>query len=83
MSRPKEWRTVHKLLNWDDASKLRRRPRGFPADHEFVEDLKLRDLGTAVNFTDKQVCNPKFMAIFVQACRSMSPVAEFLAARSG
>jgi uncharacterized protein (TIGR02453 family) len=78
VARPKEWRAVHKLLNWDDASKLRRPPSGFPNDHEFVEDLKLRDLGTAVNFSDKQVCSPRFMQTFVAACRTMSPVAKFL-----
>src|SRR5262249_41624452 len=54
VERADEWRKVRKLLNWDDASRLSRPPRGFPADHEFVEDLKLRDLGTAINFTDAQ-----------------------------
>jgi uncharacterized protein (TIGR02453 family) len=83
VSRPAEWRAVHKLLNWDDAGKLRRPPRGFPADHEFVEDLKLRDLGTAINFTDKQVCSPNFMSTFVNACRAMSPVAAFLSSAVG
>ena len=83
VSRPKEWRAVRKLLNWDDAAKLRRPPRGFPADHEFVEDLKLRDLGTAINFTDKQVCSPKFMSTFVTACRTMTPIAEFLSSAVG
>ncbi|HEY6373828.1 MAG TPA: TIGR02453 family protein [Candidatus Sulfotelmatobacter sp.] len=83
VSRPKDWRAVRKLLNWDDASRLSRAPRGYPADHEFVEDLKLRDLGTAVNFTDKQVCNSRFMATFVAACRDMSPVAAFLSSAVG
>jgi uncharacterized protein (TIGR02453 family) len=78
VARPKEWRAVRELLNWDDAGKLRRPPRGFPADHEFVEDLKLRDLGTALNFSDKQVCGPTFLPTFVAACRTMSPVAAFL-----
>ena len=78
MSRPKEWRPVRKHLNWDDASRLSRPPRGFPADHEFVEDLKLRDLGTAIELTDAQVCSEKFMAIYATACRKMSPVAKFL-----
>jgi uncharacterized protein (TIGR02453 family) len=82
-SRPKEWRTVRKLLNWDDASKLRRPPRGFPADHEFVEDFKLRDLGTAVNFSDKQVCSLRFMSTFAAACRTMSPIAAFLSSAVG
>ena len=83
VSRPDEWRAIHKLLNWDDASKLSRPPRGFPADHEFAEDLKLRDLGTAVEFTEKQVCGPKFMAIFAAACRRMSPMAAFLSSAVG
>ena len=83
VSRPVEWRRLHKLLNWDDACKLRRPPRGFPADHEFVEDLKLRDIGTAVDFTEKQVCGPKFMSIFAAACREMSPVAAFLSRAVG
>ena len=83
VSRPKEWRAVHHLLNWDDASKLSRPPRGFPADHEFVEDLKLRDLGTAVDFTDQQVCSPSFMSIFAAACRKMSPIAAFLSSAVG
>lgn len=83
VARPEEWRAVRKLLNWDDASKLSRAPRGFPCDHEFVEDLKLRDLGTSVEFTDAQICSPKFMASFVVACRKMSPLAAFLSSAVG
>src|SRR2546421_7726979 len=83
ISRPKEWCAVRKLLNWDDASRLRRPPRGFPVDHEFVQDLKLRDMGTAQNFTDKQVCSPRFMPMFVDSCRRMSPLAEFLSSAVG
>ena len=83
VSQPKEWRAVRKLLNWDDAGKLRRAPRGFPVDHEFVEDLKLRDLGSAVDLSDQQVCSPKFMSIFTDACRKMSPMAAFLSSAVG
>lgn len=83
VSRPQEWRAVRKHLNWDDASKLSRPPRGFPSDHEFVEDLKLRDLGSAVEFTDMQVCSPKFMATFAATCRKMSPVEAFLSRAVG
>ena len=83
VSRPKQWKAVRKLLNWDDAGKLRRPPRGFLGDHEFVEDLKLRDLGTAVDFTDKQVCSTTFMPIFANACRTMSPLGAFLSSAVG
>ena len=83
VARPKEWRAVRKLINWDDATKLQRPPRGFPADHEFVKDLKLRDIGTAVAFTDQQVCATRFMSTFVAACRTMSPLAAFLSSAVG
>ncbi len=83
VARPKEWRAVRKLLNWDDATKLSRPPRGFPCDHEFVDDLKLRDVGTFVAFTEKQVCSPKFMALFATTCRKMSALAAFLSSALG
>jgi uncharacterized protein (TIGR02453 family) len=83
VERPAQWRKVRKLLNWDDASKLSRPPRGFPCDHEFMEDLKMRDLGTAVALTEIQVCSPKFMAIFATACRKMSPLGVFLSGALG
>ena len=83
VSRPEEWSAVRKLLNWDDAGKLSRPPRGFPCDHEFVEDLKLRDLGSAEDLTDIEVCSPRFMPIFAAACRKMSPVAAFLSSAVG
>jgi uncharacterized protein (DUF2461 family) len=66
------------LINWDDAGKLSRPPRGFPATHEFIEELKLRDIGTSIEFTEAQVCSPRFMQTFVAACRKMAPLAEFL-----
>jgi uncharacterized protein (TIGR02453 family) len=83
VERGKEWRPIRKMLNWDDASRLSRPPRGFPCDHEFVEDLKLRDLGTAIEFTEAQVCSPKFMATFAGACKKMSPMAKFLSSALG
>jgi uncharacterized protein (TIGR02453 family) len=83
VEREEEWRKVRKLLNWEDASKLSRPPRGFPCDHEFIEDLKLRDLGTAIDLTQEQVCSPKFMTTFATACRKMSPIARFLSSAVG
>lgn len=83
VARPDEWRAVRRLLNWDDASKLRRPPRGFVANHEFVEDLKLRDLGTSIEFSDRQVCSPRFMQTFAGACRTMAPLAQFLSSALG
>ena len=78
VSRPDEWRKARRLINWDDAGKLTRPPRGFPPTHPFVDDLKLRDIGTSIEFTQAQVCSPRFLQTFVAACRKMSPLPEFL-----
>jgi uncharacterized protein (TIGR02453 family) len=78
VSKGDEWRKVRRLINWDDASKLTRPPRGFLATHEFVDDLKLRDIGTSIEFTQAQVCSPRFLQTFVVSCRKMAPLAEFL-----
>ncbi|MGI9102405.1 MAG: DUF2461 domain-containing protein [Terriglobales bacterium] len=83
VSRAAEWRKVRRLVNWDDAGKLSRPPRGFPCDHEFVEDLKLRDIGSSVAFTDKQVTGPRFMETFVDACHEMEPLVRFLSGAVG
>jgi uncharacterized protein (TIGR02453 family) len=83
VDRADEWRKVRHLLNWDDAGKLSRPPRGFPADHEFVEDLKLKDLGSSVEFTEKQVCGPNFMRDFTNACRKMAPLGQFFSKALG
>jgi len=83
VAQPKEWKKVRGLLNWDDANKLSRPPRGFPANHEFIDDLKMKDLGTSIDFSNKQVCSPKFMDTFAEACRSMSPLTRFLSSALG
>lgn len=83
VSRADEWRKVRGLINWDDANRLTRPPHGFPCDHEFIEDLKLRDIGTSIEFSDTQVCSPRFLQTFTTACRKMAPLAEFLSKAVG
>jgi uncharacterized protein (TIGR02453 family) len=83
VARPEEWRKVRHLLNWAFSNKLSRPPRGFLPNHEFVEDLKLKDLGTSIEFSDQQVLSPRFMQVFTEACRRMSPLAKFLSGALG
>jgi uncharacterized protein (TIGR02453 family) len=83
VARPAEWAVVRRLVNWDDAGKLNRPPRGFPGNHQFVEDLKLRDLGCAVEFTDRQLLSANFISTFANSCRKMSPLARFLSQAVG
>src|SRR5215469_14870159 len=51
VGRCEEWRPIRKLLNWDDATKLSRPPRGAPNDNEFDEDLRVGAVGTKNGYT--------------------------------
>jgi uncharacterized protein (TIGR02453 family) len=83
VSQADAWRDVQPLVNWDDACKLTRPPRGFPPNHELVEDMKLRDIGSSVEFTEKQICSPRFLQTFAATCKKMAPLAEFLSKAVG
>ena len=57
---------------------LARPPRGYSADHPMVEDLKRKDFIALIEFSDGQVCSPRFMSDVVKSCRKLSPLVRFL-----
>ncbi|HTA16531.1 MAG TPA: TIGR02453 family protein [bacterium] len=66
-----------KMPLWDDDG-LIRVPKGFDPEHPLAEDLKRRNFITWVDFTDKQVCAPDFLARVVDAFRKTNPLMLFL-----
>jgi uncharacterized protein (TIGR02453 family) len=62
---------------------LKRPPRGYPADHPLVEDLKRQTFITHAPFTEKQACAPDFVDRFAEACRRHDPLMRFLTAALG
>ena len=52
--------------------------KGFDPEHPFVEDLKLKDFISSVRYTDKEVCDPKFILEFANSCRKISPLVRFV-----
>ena len=60
-------------------SSLKRPPAGYDPAHPFIEDLKRKDFGAAVRFTDPQVLTPKFTDSIVAAAKRMMPFMMFLA----
>ncbi len=61
-----------------EGERLKRPPRGFPADHPLVEDLKLKEFVTAQKLTEKQICRPDFPVEYFKICQRMSPLVHFL-----
>jgi uncharacterized protein (TIGR02453 family) len=74
---PAAWRAAVGRLELEGDS-LRNSPRGFPADHPLLEDLKRKDFVTSIAFLDEEVCGPAFLRQFIRACRQMSPLMAFL-----
>lgn len=78
-ARPAEWKRARAGLS-AEAERLRRPPRGYDADHPFIEDLKRKDFVSSVRLSDRDVTSPRFLSGFVAQCRKMSPLPRFLAA---
>lgn len=73
---PEQWKKVSRKLELEGES-LTRAPKGFDANHPFLDDLKRKDFVTSVALTEAQVCGPAFMKDFNAACRTMKPLVEF------
>ena len=71
------WKKARKV-GLDDVDTFKRPPRGFDADHPFIEDLKRKSFTTSVGFTDKQACARDFPDRFARTCRSFKPLVDFL-----
>jgi uncharacterized protein (TIGR02453 family) len=74
---PEQWGKVRRKLELEGDC-LSKAPRGYDANHPFIEDIKQKDFVCSVTFTDAQISRAKFMRDFCAACRSMSPLVEFV-----
>ncbi len=75
---PKKWEKVLKKKIPLEGTSLIRPPRGFNAEHPFIEDLKRKDFITSISFTDAQVCSKNFLKTYIKACQEMAPLMHFL-----
>lgn len=73
---PEKWANARGKLELEGES-LTRSPKGFDANHRFIEDLKRKDFVASVALEEEQVCHPRFMKDFNEACRTMLPLVEF------
>ena len=64
-------------------SALKRPPKGFDADHPYIEDLKRKDHIASVEFDPGDVVAPGFIDEFAAVCRQASPYMQFLTSALG
>jgi len=82
VAKPADWRKVRARIDVEGES-LARAPRGFDPEHPLIDDIKRKDFVTTRPFTEAQVTGPRFLAEYVAACRSMSPLVAFLSRAVG
>ncbi len=70
----KRFRELYEL----EGEVLKRPPRGFPADHPLVEDLKRKDFVATTSFEPAEVFEPDFLERYVASVRAAAPFMTFL-----
>lgn len=58
---------------------LKRPPRGFDADHPYVEDLKRKDFIGVTRFTQADALSPAFADDYIRRIKKAKPLLAFLA----
>ena len=74
-----DWKQVRRRVSLSDLETLSRPPRGYSAEHPFIEDLKRKDFIATVDFSESDVCSPAFLREFLGACKRTAPLVAFLA----
>jgi len=77
------WKRATRVGLSQDESTLKRPPRGFPADHPLIDDIKRTSFTSGESFTERQADDTGFPTMFVNACRSRAPLVRFLAKAVG
>jgi uncharacterized protein (TIGR02453 family) len=57
---------------------LKRPPKGFDAEHPWVEDLRRKDFIASTQLTQKQVTSPGFVDEYAGMCGAAAPYVRFL-----
>lgn len=73
------WRALMKSKLPLEGESLKRPPRGFPADHRYLDAIKHTDYVTSVRYSDDALCDAEFPNTFARVCKTMAPMARFAA----
>ncbi|MEE8573752.1 MAG: DUF2461 domain-containing protein [Gemmatimonadota bacterium] len=66
-----------------EGESLKRAPRGYPAEHAAVEDLKRKDFIVVRHLSEEVVCEPDFVDTYAGLCAEASSLMRLLTAAIG
>ena len=85
--RPERWFEARDAVAGRDfefeGDSLKRPPRGYPADHPAIEDLKRKDFIGVTHLADKDVTGPGFDAALAGTFRALAPLVRWLCEATG
>ncbi len=73
------WKAIKRSKLPVEGGSLKRPPRGFAADHPFIDDLKRTDFVASVPLDERALCSENFLSAFGAACRKMNLLVKFVA----
>jgi uncharacterized protein (TIGR02453 family) len=73
-----EWKALRKSKLPIEGGSLKRPPRGYAADHPYIEDLKRTDFVASVPLSEEEMCGGAFLTKFAGHCRSVAPLVKFV-----
>ncbi len=82
-AKPDQWQKVLDLNLDFMGESLVRPPRGYPAEHIHIEDLKRKDFAAHVDMKPSAAVKADFLDRYVEACRRVDPLQQFLAEAVG
>lgn len=71
---------LRRRFDMDDSGKLTRPPRGFPADFEFIDDLKYRNWVLWRPLEDATMTGPRLRQTVEKDLRALAPFMDYLCA---
>jgi uncharacterized protein (TIGR02453 family) len=83
LEKPAAWRraagapAMGRLEQWGE--RLRRAPRGFPADHPLADLLRRKDFTAGVALRERDACSPRFLDQCAETYRALAPTMKLLA----
>lgn len=63
-----------------DGEQLQRPPRGYPGDHELIEDIKRKDFVASAKLADDIVLGPRLRQTVARRFASLKPLVDYLCA---
>lgn len=66
------------VFTLSEGDRLKRPPRGYDADHPYIDDLRRKDFTAGTRLTQKQVTSPGFIDDYARMCKAASSYMKFL-----